>query len=216
MCNMLVIDLSGQKKLILIYFIVILVISVVSGAPGGILASMLFAYKIMYNSCMLDEVNSTYKLYSTLPIKRYYYVIEKYTLSVLLIFFGIITSVSVDSIMGKFPTEASKLINYNTNSLKVIISVCIIMQIVLQSVFLIQYFKNGMVYSLKFTRPFSIGLFVIFLIVGQSMKKIGLSNIEQILEKASDSIFVVGIVVYAILVFVSGSLSSKLFAKRQL
>lgn len=208
-------DVVNQRKFIFTYFLVTIISTVLVGAIGGITISILFSYKVLYASCMLDESNNSLLFYLTLPMKRYFYVIEKHILSTFLMLCGILLSTCIDSIVLKFGA-IDRMMNYNTNSIKVIVSIMILLSVFLQSTFIVPFFKNGMISSLKYTKVFGILIFVGFLLIGQMFKHMGISRVESTLEDISDNILIISILIYTFVSFISIAVSSKLFRMRHL
>ncbi|RCX13516.1 ABC-2 family transporter [Anaerobacterium chartisolvens] len=213
MLRIFFIDVFRQKKLIITYFLLTILSTLLVGALGGIGISILFSYKVLHASCMSDEYNNSFIFYLTLPMKRYFYVIEKHILSAFLVLCGIGLTLCIDSIILK-SAAIDRLISYNINSVKVIVSIMILLSVFMQSAFIIPFFKDGIITTLKYTRAFGISIFVGFLLLGQLLKYIGMSRVESVLEKTSGNILIISISLYMLISFVSIAISSKLFDKR--
>ncbi len=215
MLRIFLIDVFRQKRLIITYFLLTIISTLLVGALGGIGISILFSYRVLHASCMSDEYNNSFIFYLTLPMKRYFYVIEKHILSAFLVLCGVGLTLCIDSIILKSDV-IDRLISYNINSVKVIVSIMILLSVFMQSTFIVPFFKNGMITTLKYTRAFGISIFVGFLLLGQILKYIGISRVESILEKTSDNILIISILLYMLISFISITISSKFFNMRHI
>ena len=155
-------DITAQKKLILLYIFTLVLSSVTLGRELTLALAVSMSYKIVTATCMNDDLSGIKSLYFVMPIKRLYVVIEKYVLYILFFMLGFFVTytsgfIVPSHILPIYPAHVFFFLGLLFASFGLVIV----------SVYLVSYFRNGALASIKSLRPAMLFLFIITVFIAQ-------------------------------------------------
>ncbi len=196
-------DIIAQKKLILLYIFTLVLSSITLGRELALALIVSMSYKIITATCMNDDLSGVKSLYFVMPIKRLYVVIEKYVLYILFFMLGFfiayISSLIVPShILPVYPTHVFFSLGLLFASFGLVIV----------SVYLVSYFRNGALASIKSLRPVILFLFIIIVFIAQAGKRNNFSLTTIIISAAnscylSSNMYIFGLAFIAVSLLVA-------------
>ncbi|MEA4849694.1 MAG: ABC-2 transporter permease [Clostridiaceae bacterium] len=196
-------DIIAQKKLILLYIFTIVLSSVILGRELTLALIVSMSYKIVTATCMNDDLSGVKSLYFVMPIKRLYIVIEKYILYILFFMLGFFLAYNSGLIVSShilpiYPIHVFFFLGLLFASFGLVIV----------SVYLVSYFRNGALASIKILRPVMLFLFAIVVFIAQVGKRNNFSLTEMIISAAksgylSSNIYIIGIAFTAVSLLVA-------------